>query len=374
MELQHKRQVNESPRIESTYSGEADADEFGSPLDNTNVAVSYGIHHGRYPIGGMRVRDARQALQKLINIDPTAVEVVNGAPVDDNQLISADVTMLAFVKPSAVKGAERITIEGQKVTLTPDQKSGGHSITVEHFVDGLNEASAHGLFPEPLPDNVKWLVRCHKLTLYILQLLPEMRWIKWLAKDSPKPFGPGAMYDEYPLATPYVVLKVPFWSHRSVPRIEVFYRNQPLTNWDGDGGALFWPNLYNVSVNAYRCTAWFCSQYLAEARARTSLQAALHGVVHHLFGPFNASSEFHEGMSTFSLCAKEKIDPRVTDVTRWSEASREDPKFVLNVNWKPTGLTVHDLIVRELKFHKLSSGLKNVQALGSILLQQSKPK
>jgi hypothetical protein len=104
MELQHKRVINESPRTESMYSGGAEDGESQPAVDQTNVAVSYGIHQGRYPIGGMSVRDARQALRKLINIDPSAVAVINGAPVDENQLISADATMLAFVKPSAMKG------------------------------------------------------------------------------------------------------------------------------------------------------------------------------------------------------------------------------------------------------------------------------
>jgi len=58
----------------------------------------------RLAVAVMHTGDARRALQRLINIDPTAVAVINGAPVDENQQISADVTMLAFVKPSAMKG------------------------------------------------------------------------------------------------------------------------------------------------------------------------------------------------------------------------------------------------------------------------------
>jgi hypothetical protein len=67
--------------------------------------VSYGIHQGRYPIGGMLVREAREALQRPLNIDASAIAVINGAPFDENQRIGADITMLAFVKPSAMKGS-----------------------------------------------------------------------------------------------------------------------------------------------------------------------------------------------------------------------------------------------------------------------------
>jgi hypothetical protein len=130
-----------------------------------------------------------------------------------------------------------------------------------------------------------------------------------------------------------------------------------------------------VSVHAYECTAWYCSQFLSEARVRTKLQTGLDAVVHHLFGGgFNSSSEAHEGLSTFGLCVKENVDPRITNVSRWEEASKQDPRFVLNVKWKPTGLTVKDLIERELKFHNLTSVPRSVQTLGTIVLRKAKPR
>ena len=72
--------------------------------DARNVLVTHGIHRGRFPVGGMLVREARQILQNLINIDPGAVPVINGTPVTEDQTISGNVTMLSFVKPSSIKG------------------------------------------------------------------------------------------------------------------------------------------------------------------------------------------------------------------------------------------------------------------------------
>ena len=139
--------------------------------------------------------------------------------------------------------------------------------------------------------------------------------------------------------------------------------------------AFYWPNLYNVSVNAYECTAWYCSQHLREARRGADIQTGLNTVVHHLFGGgFNASSEIHEGLSTFGLCVKEKVDPRVIDVNEWQKATAEDPNFVLKVAWKPTGLTVKKLIERELKFHKLPPCPPDAKAVGNIIVRRSKPK
>ncbi len=104
MDLQFRHLNSELGRLEPISLGNPDDGEPQTRADSTNVTVSYGIHHGRYPIGGMTVRDARQALQKLINIDPSAVAVIDGSPVDEDQRVSAAVTMLAFVKPSAMKG------------------------------------------------------------------------------------------------------------------------------------------------------------------------------------------------------------------------------------------------------------------------------
>lgn len=72
--------------------------------DSRNVTVTYGIHKGRYPIGGLRIHEARQVLNGLIHIDESAIPVINGRPVDPDQRIDERVTMIAFVKPSAIKG------------------------------------------------------------------------------------------------------------------------------------------------------------------------------------------------------------------------------------------------------------------------------
>lgn len=104
MDLQLRRFSNELEQVEPVSFGESGDGAPQPPADNTNVTVSYGIHQGRYPIGGMTIRDARQALQRLINIDPSAVAVIAGAPVDENLQIPAGVSMLSFVKPSAMKG------------------------------------------------------------------------------------------------------------------------------------------------------------------------------------------------------------------------------------------------------------------------------
>ncbi len=268
--------------------------------------------------------------------------------------------------------SEQITIRGDQAELVDDM-AGFYSIPVEKMSEGIADSTVQGMTREPVPDNVKWHIRAGRLSIFIVQLTPEVRYIKWLADDSPAPFGPEATYVHRCLATPYVVLKVPFLGQRIIPRIEVFYRNRPIKNLDRT--RLYWPNLYNVSVNAYECTAWYCSQHLHELRRPLKYQTGLEAISHHLFGGgFNASSEHHEGLSTFGLYAQGKADPRITDVKRWEEASRENPRFVLSVKWQSAGLTVKELLDRELAFHNTPTTPRSAAELGNIILRKAKPK
>ena len=102
MELKFETPRIDLQPIEPTFGNPSDEPQ--PRVDSANVMVTYGVHHGRYAIGGMTVGEARRRLAPLINIDPTAVAVVAGLPVPDELRIAEGVTMLAFVKPSAMKG------------------------------------------------------------------------------------------------------------------------------------------------------------------------------------------------------------------------------------------------------------------------------
>ena len=93
------------PQEQTTKTDHGGGSTDAPRVDSRNVLVTHGIHRGRFPIGGMRIREARETLAKLINISPDAVPVINGTPVDESTVIDdSKVSMLAFVKPSALKG------------------------------------------------------------------------------------------------------------------------------------------------------------------------------------------------------------------------------------------------------------------------------
>jgi hypothetical protein len=263
---------------------------------------------------------------------------------------------------------EKIIIEGQTVQLSNgDDQS--HAVALSTWMGWVSQHCLRGLTLEPIADQVKWQVSCGPAEIVVIELAPALRTLQWIAPDSPAPYGPNASSRPRRLATPYVILKVPFRRGRVLGRVEVFYRNEPLSQCNGPGGELFWPNLLNISPNAHGCTAWMCTQFLDRERRPPGITGGLNAVVHHLWGgPFNFSSEAHEGTSAFGKACADGIDPRVTDIDRWEAESIRDPRFILSVPWRSTGLDVQKLILGELAFQKLEVVPGTASSLANHLL------
>lgn len=245
--------------------------------------------------------------------------------------------------------------------------------TLAEVWEAIRRNSVVGFDHSPLPkNNLAWKVEAGPLTVCIVELEPALRRLEWIDPKSPLPFGPSAVYQPRRLATPYVVLKVPFMHGRITSQTELFYRNLPLAGLDDE---LFWCNLLNVSPNSYGCRAWICTQYLMHENPQPGVTPGLHALVNHLWGGgFNRSSEHHEGNSAFKKAGQDKIDPRVTDVDRWEKESIKDPRFVLNVKWKPAGVTVRKLIQEEIDRHKPVRNLNRTGELVNLLSAARKQK
>jgi len=249
---------------------------------------------------------------------------------------------------------ERIVLEGDKAVVC-GVEGGDLEADLEALAGAVNRNSVLGLEEECLPDNICWKVQAGPLTVCIVQQEPQLRRLLWIDEASQLAFGPEARYRYRRLAHPYVVFKVPFLNGRIIPRTELFYRNEPLRRLSDE---LYWPNLLNVSPNAYGCKAWICTQYLSKEAFANGLQSGLHALVTHLWGGgFNRSSEAHEGASGFSKAKADKLDPRVTDLDLWEQESVKDPRFILQIQWKPVGLTVRQLIENELRVHRVLRNL-----------------
>jgi hypothetical protein len=271
---------------------------------------------------------------------------------------------------------EQLVLAGTQFHVTGGD-GGGFDGPLADLVEVIGQASVIGLDPEPLAKHVMcWKVQAGPFTDVILELDPELRRMMWIAKDSPQPRGKEAKYEARLLATPYIVVKVPFLNGKITSRVELFYRNQPLKSLDDE---LYWPNLLNVSPNAYQCKAWLCTQYLStELGGASGVTKGLNALMHHTFGlgGWNHSSLLSEGKDAWTLCRELDCDPRVTDVDAWEKASRADPKFVLQIPWKPVGLTVRQLIESDFKIHRAQRNLGQASEMVSLLMaaKNKKPK
>ncbi len=250
-----------------------------------------------------------------------------------------------------------------------------YTMELREFFKAMATHTVQGRSPTPIADNVRWVVSCSAAQIFIVELRPELRRVEWIEHDSPAPFGPEAVTRVRQLATPYIILKVPFHCGQLIQRVEIFYRNTPLTELDGPGGELFFPNLLNVSPHAYHCVCWFCTQYLPMPSPPDDTTRVLDAIVSHLnSGKFNLSSEHSEGDSGFSLYRQLHIDPRITDIDLWEEESRRNPRWVLDVPWATTTMTLGRLIDDELSRLKSAGPPATAAACGNVLLRKARPR
>ena len=264
---------------------------------------------------------------------------------------------------------DEIHVAGQTVTAsTPEGISA--SLPVPAFVQRLK--SNGDPFADVLwADGVKHVWHEGPLAVVLYERPAGLLYpIKWIREDSPRPFGLGATYHEnLCLAFPYLVLFVTFAIHsreigwRLTQRSEVFFRREPLASLDD---TLLLPGLPNavkfrsdvpgeIAVDG-KNLSWLCSQRLSIKEldllplARRVRQSVAALVEHLLFSGFTMSAEGHypgEECSWWTESCRRAIDPRITSPLRWQKASKQDPRWVLDVPWIPLeGHTVRQVAQR----------------------------
>jgi hypothetical protein len=226
-----------------------------------------------------------------------------------------------------------------------------------------------------LPDGIKLLASRDSVIIWVYERPPQVYSFKWIASNSPAPYGRKARYRTVRIALPYLVIMAVFIPGKR-NRIqlssynECFFRQAPLKNPKLD--KLFYPALLNCSKfdpPDERPLSWICTQKLnfrslsSEAddnmRMRNSIRALLHAL---LETGYNLSSEHHEASSWFteSVC----VDPRIATIERWEAETEKNPLFVLDVPWLETGMTLANIIERI--FDTLHATRPRIQSAGDI--------
>jgi hypothetical protein len=236
-----------------------------------------------------------------------------------------------------------------------------------------------------LPDGIKLILSEGAHTIWVYECPPRVHNFRWIAGDSPVPFGKGTKYRSVRIALPYLVALVVFGPGPNgqlqlTAANECFFRNAPLKDAADE---LLFPALLNCSKfvpEEGHPLAWICTQHLnfaallRETHQAKRLVASFSALRHCLLETgFNLSSENHEASSWFT--ASRGVDPRINTVEAWEAASEKDSLFVLDVPWLRTGRSLAQ--VAERTFNNLGARRVNyatAAALARVIFNQTTPR
>ncbi|HLG19154.1 MAG TPA: hypothetical protein VI895_04965 [Bdellovibrionota bacterium] len=228
----------------------------------------------------------------------------------------------------------RIEIVGDRVACKQD---GGEAFAValKDFIDAVEDHGDCVALSEAIPDGVSFIRRRGDVVVLAVEEKPTLRTVRWLADESPVPYGKGAIYRQATLAFPFVVIVAALRCGALTGYQQCFFRTSSLRYLSDP---LFCPNLYNVA-EAYGMKCWLCLVGLKKNLAALHWQEKINEIRAHLWGSsFNRSSEVNEGNSYWQTMRK--IDPRVATLQTWEEESRRDRAFPLKIRWQPAGKSV----------------------------------
>jgi hypothetical protein len=324
---------------------EKDADESGEAVSaDCQITVMSGSASREFPLGNQTVGTIRQLLKGILNIADHAVALVNGQEVAEEYVVKAH-DRVEFVRRAGSKGASSsddiIEIRGQSVALRRGPKV-VMEVGLPEFIANLSQQESLATFPDgsPLPDGVRYLRHRGHATVVVLELSPQVRQVRWIAARSSQPFGAGARYEGITLAFPYIVIVVLFSNGCLSGYQQLFYRTEAIAS---ERDALYLPNLLNVA-DGYGQKCWLCLANMEDV-SRLPWNRKVQRVVEHVWeAGFNRSSEHHEGNSYWQQMSEANLDPRISSLESWEKATKADPFFMLDIKWRPAGLTVKQAV------------------------------
>jgi hypothetical protein len=259
-----------------------------------------------------------------------------------------------FRRQEQRRPAARVVIEDSEAsTITPEgvaAKMPLRSLLAQ--VSGTRANTADFI----LPDGVKAVIPRGRLTVCVWESPPRVQSLTWITNDSPAPFGALAKYRQVRIAMPYLIILAVFDTDRGgglqlSGRNECFFRNAPLKSLDEE---LCYPallNCYQFGPWEPKPLSWICAGGLKPTpsgrspNATESMLAGLARIRQYLLDTrFNHSDGQGGRLSWFE--ASRSLDPRLSAIEAWEEASARDPLFVLDIPWIKSGHTVRQAIQR----------------------------
>jgi hypothetical protein len=288
---------------------------------------------------------------------------------------------------------DEVRLEGTRVVVNTVEGATGE-MPLSELIAAVQGPS---LGPVCWPDGVKAALYSYPMLVCIVSLPAMVRQLKWIAEDSPAPYGKGCKYTLRRLSLPDMALFVPFAVNpcvtgeglklRATQRCEVYALKKPISTLDDP---VFMAPLLNLSkykaesgfFRSGKSGAWYCTQTLPllpfdplplGLRIQTSIQA----LVSYLWtSAYNYSSETSpaaaaggEEMSWFTYYVRNGIEPRIRTVEQWEAESRRDALVGTQLNLVPAGKTLKGVAQRILtEFNAPRPGISRAEDVARLVL------
>lgn len=251
---------------------------------------------------------------------------------------------------------QKIEISNSDVVLSVNGIN-SKTTSVASFVNAIQANGNCKLFPDIIPDGVKYVEKRHGFNLIIVEQMAKPRGVFVIADDSPQPYGSKVKSVRRWLSFPYVYMLILFHREFLTDFVQVFYRTAPLKTLND---SLLLCNLPNVSKMG-PVPFWFCTQYIGDLRSFI-WPDKIKLIIDHLWKTgFNWSSDHHEGLSQFT--AMKELDKRIASFKNWEKATKVDPNFTLKIKWKSADLTVRKAIDTLFNFATIKNEIIDCQGL-----------
>jgi hypothetical protein len=306
-------------------------------------------------LAGRTVAEARMVATALFGVGDGAVALIDGREAGEEQLLGPG-EVLEFVKHAGVKGAlprrvRSVPAVRSTIEMIGDRavwRRNGKEVQSMRLRDLWERSQAIGIGPQGwaiYPRMVRLMAarRGGTVTGVVIEMPPGPRRVRWIADDSPAPYGPGSRYESRFLSFPWVVLVIVFVGGSLSGYQQAFFRTVPLASLDDP---LCYTNLLNVA-EGYGQESWVCLTGLRGDLSGLAWDEKVTAVTEHFWqAAFNRSSEEHEGNSYWGRFRQ--LDPRLASADAWEAASRADPYFALGIEWprasRPVGRVLFEML------------------------------
>lgn len=230
-----------------------------------------------------------------------------------------------------------------------------------------------------LPDGIRLIYPNGPMTVVVYERPPGPTPLKWIAADSPAPYGEEATYRQVTISLPYVVVLAAFENNTLSDYSECFFRVDRIREEDDDHGLLY-PGLLNCSrfmPPEGRPLSWICTQKLDrsairhERNPKRRIRLGLEALNECLFETgFNYSSDHHERSSWYT--ESKSVDKRIATIDSWQEETCKDGFFAMEVPWLDTGMTVKQVVQRMFENRRLNERkISTSKQLARLILKHS---